>query len=158
MRKGYTLIEILISLTIISILFGIGYVSFRDFSRRQAIQGASKNIIGDLRLTQELALSGEKPSSLNCETSHSLNGYYFRVSVDGNSYSIEAFCTGGVVEKKTVNLAEGLSFSTTSPNPILFKVLGEGTNINGSYATITLNQENTENTVIVTVGKEGEIK
>ena len=61
-KSGFTLIEILVSMTIIGFLFSFGYASFRDFSRRQALAGVVKQVQGDLRLAQQKALSGEKPS------------------------------------------------------------------------------------------------
>ena len=51
-RNGYTLIEILVALTIIGLLFSFGYVSFRDYSRRQAVSDAVKTMQGDLRLAE----------------------------------------------------------------------------------------------------------
>ena len=38
-NAAYTLIEILVALTIVGLIFGIGYVNFRDFARRQALAG-----------------------------------------------------------------------------------------------------------------------
>ena len=45
--KGYTLIEILVGLAIIGLLFSFGFVSFRDYSRRQTLAGAVKEVQGD---------------------------------------------------------------------------------------------------------------
>jgi prepilin-type N-terminal cleavage/methylation domain len=45
--RAYTLIEVLVVLSIIGVLFGIGYVSYRDFSRRQELAGVAKNIQGE---------------------------------------------------------------------------------------------------------------
>ncbi|KKR39915.1 MAG: Pilin assembly protein [Candidatus Woesebacteria bacterium GW2011_GWB1_40_101] len=60
-KRGYTLIELLVAITILGIIFGAGYISFRDFSRRQALTAAVRTVSGDVRLTQEMALSGKKP-------------------------------------------------------------------------------------------------
>lgn len=158
-QGGYTLIEILVALTIIALLFGFGYASFRDFSRRQALAGVAKNLQGDLRVAQQLALSGEKPIDANCTGSNSLNGYLFNVSAGG--YTITASCSGGsVAATKNVSLPSGITVSALpSPNPILFKVLGQGTNIlAGQNATISLSQSGTSSSVSVTVGSGGEIQ
>lgn len=88
--SAYTLIEILVSLTIIGILFGIGYVSFRDFARRQSIAGAAKVLQGNFRLAQQQALSGQKPSG--CGT---LDGVRLRIN-STQSYAVEAVCNGAV--------------------------------------------------------------
>lgn len=153
MNKGYTLIEILVGITIIGLIFGFGYVSFREFSRRQALAGAVKEIKGDLRLAQALALSGDKPN----ECSTYLKGYNFRVA-DSSSYKIEASCGAVTYEDKTVNLPGNVSISTPTPNPILFKVLGQGTNIpQGTSATLTLTQTGTGITTTITISDGGEI-
>ncbi len=159
MKKGYTLVEILITLTIVGLIFGFGYVSFREFSQRQALTGAARSIRGDLRLAQEFALSGKKPSTVNCDSPNILNGYYFRRNSAAN-YTIEANCSGGSSAQeivKSVNIPAGIVLTSFSVNPLLFKVLGEGTNITGS-ATITITQTGTGNTRAVIVTQGGEIK
>lgn len=153
---GYTLIEILVSLTIVGLIFSIGYVNFRDFSRRQALAGVARAIKGDLRLAQEQALAGKKPTSASCNSPNQLNGFNFMV-VSAQSYRLEANCSGGVVTTKTVTLPTDISISTPSPNPITFKILGQGTNLSAD-ATLTLTQARTTNTTIITVTSGGEIK
>jgi Tfp pilus assembly protein FimT len=145
-----------VALTIISLIFGIGYVSFRDFSRRQALAGVARTIAGDLRLAQEQALSGKKPSAIFCNDPNRLNGYNFRVS-GAQGYVLEANCSGGNVETKSVSLPGDISISTPTPNPITFKILGQGTNVD-TIATITLTQAGTANTRTITVSSGGEIK
>lgn len=155
-KKGYTLIEILVALTIVGLIFGIGYVNFRDFSRRQALTGTARSVMGDLRLAQEQALAGKKPTLAACNSPNLLNGYDFRVT-GSSSYQLEANCSGGSVVTKSVTLPPGITSSTPSPNPITFKILGQGTNLTAE-ATITLTQTGSSNTRIVTVSPGGEIK
>ena len=155
-RRGYTLIEILVALTIIGLIFSFGYVSFREFSRRQALVGQVRSIQGDLRLAQGMALAGQKPDDANCNSPNLLGGYYFR-RISNTSYSIEADCTAGTSVIKSVNLPADITISSPSPNPILFKILGQGTNVSGS-ATITITQVSTGRTSVVTVTDGGEIK
>lgn len=151
--KGYTLIEILVGLTIISLLFGIGSVNFRDFSRREALNGVAKQIQGDLRLAQSAASSGQKPAS--CLTN--LDGYIFKI-YPTTEYKIEAKCGNNFYVNKDVFLPSGLSV-TLSPNPILFKVLGQGTDIPAvSEATITITQQGTNAQKVIQITSGGEIK
>lgn len=56
---GFTLVELLVSLVVISILVGLGYANFRKYSQKQALWAAARQIEGDLRLTQSYALSGK---------------------------------------------------------------------------------------------------
>lgn len=157
--RGYSLIEILVSMTIIGILFSVGYVSFRDFSRRQALAGVAKSLQGDIRLVQEQATAGKKPVDPKCTGMNLLDGYNFLVDAPLNSYSVEAKCTGGVVEIKKVVIPSDVNITNPSPNPVFFKSLGQGTNIpSGESATITLTQSATSNTTSVVITSSGEIK
>jgi len=161
-QKGYTLIEILVGLTIIGFLFSFGYVSFRDFSRRQAVAGQAKSIQGDLRLAQETALAGQKPDDPLCNPPAVLNSYGFRVTTP-TQYRIEANCSDVIdsyeIIVKEVNLSPDLALSTSSVNPIEFKVLGQGNNITaGTGVTLTLTQVATSNQTTITITSGGEIK
>jgi len=157
--KGYTLIEILVGLSILSLLFAIGYASYREFSRRQILIGTARTIRGDLRLAQELSLSGKKPGGCSV-----LDGYNFLV-VPPTGYEIRALC--GVttyLEKGGSLVGQGVTLSNLSPdltpsNTITFKTLGEGTNIPaGTSTTLTITQTTTGTTTDVVVTSGGEIK
>ena len=156
-NSAYTFIEILVALTIIGLIFGIGYVSFRDFSRRQALSGAARSIKGDLRLAQEQAISGQKPADIFCDSPNTLNGYYFN-RISATNYRLVATCSGGNVITKDVNIASDISISVNQ-NPVVFKVLAQGTNVpQATPAVITLTQAGTSNTATITITSTGEIK
>lgn len=157
LTSAYTFIEILVALTIVGLIFGIGYVSFRDFSRRQALQGTVRSIRGDLRLAQEQAISGQKPADIFCDSPNTLSGYYFDL-VSANNYRLVAQCSGGSVVSKDVTIASDISISV-SQDPIVFKVLGQGTDVpQATNAIITLTQSGTANTATITITSTGEIK
>lgn len=155
---GFTLVEVLISLTIIGLLFGFGFANFRDFSRRQQMTGVAKSIMGELRLVQGKASAGEKPAG--CGT-NILSTYSFYITSSSNPYSYQviANCSGGKsVTIKTEKLPSGISMTSTQ-NTISFKVLGQGTNIGaGQSVLITLTQTGTNNKSYITVTSGGEIK
>jgi prepilin-type N-terminal cleavage/methylation domain-containing protein len=161
--SAYTLIEILVGLTIVGLLFGVGYANFRSFSQRQVVVSAAKILQGDLRLTQELALSGQKPNDAKCNSPvNTLNGYNFTI-LSPSTYEIRASCSGGApgVVYKTVTLSSGVIFVSpfASPNPILFKVLGNGTNIpEGGNVVIKMTQTGTTNQTNITVSSGGQIQ
>lgn len=154
-KAGYTIIEVLVALSIAGMLFGSGFVSLREFSRRQAVTSAGRTLNGDLRQTQGYALIGKKPLGTICDTT-TLIGYDFYVS-SSTQYQIRARCTGGTVDVKTVDLESGVQISNPSPNPVVFNALGEGTNVSAS-TTITLSQLLTGNVITVTITQAGEIK
>lgn len=153
---GYTIIEILVALSIAGIIFVGGFASFRDFSRRQLLTSAQRTLKGDLRLTQGYALIGKKPEDAKCQDPNVLDAYGIFFN-NATEYIVRANCSGGSVDIKTISLPQDLEISIPNPNPIAFKVLGQGTNLSGAV-TLTLSQVSTGNlaTVIVTPG--GEIK
>ncbi len=155
-NNGYTLIEILVGLTIIGLIFGVGYVGFREFSRRQLLTSTARFIKSDLRLAQSKALAGEKPDSPNCQGSNLLNGYEFLV-INSNTYRINALCTGGSVEVKTKELNSNDLIISTGINPIIFKPLGHGTNIPNPSEIVSVTQISTGKIISVTVTQGGEI-
>ncbi|MBU0572260.1 prepilin-type N-terminal cleavage/methylation domain-containing protein [Patescibacteria group bacterium] len=153
--SGYTLIEILVGMSIIGLIFSFGYISYRDFARRQALVGSARRLKADLSLAQEQALSGKKPASVACSGEGSLNGYDFFVD-SATSYIIQANCIGGLVEDKAVEMTSEISL-TAVPNRFTFKVIGKGTSL-ADPAILTLTQTATGNTQVITVSPEGEIK
>ena len=155
---GYTLIEILVAITIVGLLFGVGYANFRGFSQRQAVLNAGKLIQGDLRLAQQMALGGQKPDNVMCDSPNTLNGYNFKV-YSTSEYKIEADCSGGSVATKEVTLSPDVLLSTPVPNPISFKVLGNGTNIPSSEnAILVLSQVGTGSSFTITLTSGGQIQ
>lgn len=160
---AFTLIEILVGLTIVGLLFGVGYANFRSFSQRQVVKDAAKNIQGDLRLAQGMAMAGQKPSDPACNAPlNTLNGYNFTI-ISSTSYEIRASCSGGAsgMANKVVILSSGATFASpfSSPNPILFKVLGNGTNIpQNQTVRIKMVQTGTTNESTVIISSGGQIQ
>ena len=159
---GYTLIEILVVITIISILFLTGFASYREFSRRQELVSAVRQVQGDLRQAQENAIASKKPAG--CGALDALDGYRF-VVIPANSYEIRWDCGGSTGLDRSVTLPAGITISglstpLTPPNAILFKTLGQGTNIPGATGStsFTLTQANYGKSATITVTAAGEIK
>lgn len=156
-KNGFTMIELLISISIMTIVFTIGFASYREFSRRQVLSGVAKELKSDLRTLQQLALTGQKPEDVSCVM---LDGYIFEIS-DPDTYRLSANCINGLgssveyLTKEVSLLNDSVSISATQ-NSIYFKVLGQGTDLD-STNIITLTQDNTGKTVSVNVGTAGEI-
>lgn len=157
-EKAYTIIELLIVITLVSIVFFIGYAGFRDFSRRQALNGVSKVIKSDLRLIQQFASSGQKPTTGIC---NKLDGYTFEI-LDNHQYTIRANCSNPTdvdILIKTVDIVNINRVVTFDPLPAImsvqFKVLGQGTNLVSNF-TIRLTHVS-GNIFDITVGKGGDV-
>lgn len=148
--RGFTLVELLVGISIVAVVFSVGIANYRDFSRRQELQGVTRKMVGDIRLAQQLSLNGEKPTA--CDR---LSGY--NINVTTNSYSIVAICDNGTTNYKTVDLSsQGLTLSATTAST-LFKTLGLGTNLT-SQNIITITSTNTGNIATVTIGAGGDIR
>lgn len=158
-QRGFTLIELLIVTGIIGIILGIGIAQYVRFNRLQILDQATQNLKSNLRFAQNLALSGEKPSSCQEEGQEKvLDGYRVRFFSGGGSedfYQIEPVCEGEAGEViRTFKLPQNIRFNPLpSPSQVLFKVLGQGTDL-GSELTITLQGFGAQKTVTITkVGK-----
>lgn len=156
-NSGYTLIELLVGLTIISIIFSIGFAGYRDFSRRQAVAGVAKSIQSDLRNAQQLALTGQKPTVdylNNSVTCTRLSGYSFS-RISATNYQIRAHCDNLALPTpiKNVVLSSDLSLSAGS---VKFKVLGQGTDLSAPIIFTVTHTAGTTGTVTVGIG--GDVK
>jgi prepilin-type N-terminal cleavage/methylation domain-containing protein len=162
-RAGFSLVEMLVVLSVVVLVFGgIGYAGMRDYSRRQRVVASYRTLVSDLRYAQKQAVSGVKPAG--CVGV--LDGYLFETAncTGGTcvSYTIKAKC-GGVLTSpvKLVDLPFQIVIvvSNVGGAGILFKSLGAGTNLTGD-ATITLTDNSLSPPATISVGvlKTGEIK
>jgi len=140
---GFTILELLIVIVTMTLLFGAGYANYREFQKREHLEGAARMIRGDLRLAQEMALAGRKPTEPAgnpCET-NDLGGYVFVRSSAYSagppkvaaSYEIYAVCpswgTNRVLVKGPVELPEDVDLLSFGSNRFTFLVLGKGTDL-----------------------------
>jgi prepilin-type N-terminal cleavage/methylation domain-containing protein len=147
--SGFTLIEMLVVITLTGILFGIGLTSYNTFNRNQILQQAAEQLRSDLRLAQNKALAGQKLDGYCIQNNETLKGY--RLLFDSaTEYSIRAICSNGDVPSsaiKTVNLdSKDISITSTidygaldTGKKVDFFVLARGVGLGDSDgATITL--------------------
>ncbi len=169
-NQGYTLVELLVVIAIIGILFTIGFNNFQDYTRQQQLIALQRSIRTDILTAQQGATSGTKPagcvnSSDSNDPNYRLNSYQFRVMPPA-TYEIEANClVNGALSTITVDTvtipvgATGFTISAPSVNPIIFKLLGQGTNIpTGGSTSIIITQTSTGNTRTITIGTNGNIQ
>ncbi len=163
-QRGYTLVEIMIGMTILSFLFIGGYTAYREFVRRQILTTATEDLKVNLNSARQKALGAERPGTGECY--NSFLGYSF--TFNGTSYTMAPDCDVGSPGAlspfvKTVSLPTSVSVSipvsdTASPNKILFKALGGGTDVTGTPAVITLTHTQSGNFKTITVTGAGVIK
>jgi prepilin-type N-terminal cleavage/methylation domain-containing protein len=129
--KAFTLIEILVSLAVISTITGLVLVNYNNFNQVERMRQAGRNLRNDMRSIQAKASSGAKPVGVTCTT---LVGY--QINFNTNSYNYQPVCTEGLVNPVvTVALPSGVEFY---PIPLSqkFDVLA-GTTANDAIVTVT---------------------
>lgn len=152
---GFTILEIIISLFIMIIIFSVAQANYRGFITDKNLDAARDRIVSDIRLAQQHAQAGKKPSGCTSE----LGGYFFNTNSSG--YEILADCGTLGVSVKTVQLdsfSEGLSLNN---GQMYFRTLGKGPVFPTAYPdslTLTLTQQTTGKTRTITVTVGGEIR
>lgn len=144
---GFTLIEILIAISIVALVGGLVLANYTRYNKNQQLKQAALTLKSNLRLAQSKATTGQKPR-LGCTE---LLGYQVTFS-SSSSYSTQAVCTEGPSgEAISVSLPTGIQFSSI-PNPITFGVLTRGI---ASDVTITLT--NTAKNYAISLSRSGDI-
>jgi Tfp pilus assembly protein FimT len=162
---GYTLLELLIVVSIMILVFMIGFTSYRDYQRRQELESAVRQVRSDLSLIQTYAITGRKPESPagNACLTQSLNGYAF-TRINSTSYKIEADCGSGarVIIRDNITMPNGIQITSISGTPsdtLVFHVLGRGVDrTTPGDTTITIRSIATSATALIVVTSSGEIK
>lgn len=143
---GFTLVELLIVISVTAIVTAIGIASYVDFNRAQIVNQAAKKIAQDLRMAQSLAANNQKPPS-GCGT---LNAYTFSINLDTRVYTITPVCTpaysGSEIKTGSVSgvSLSGLTFAQ-------FKVLRQGV-VMTDGSNLTVSGFNKEKVVVVEPG------
>lgn len=166
MRKncpGFSLIELLVSISVVAILSGIGLAAFSTFSRRQIVASATRQLLSDLRLAQSKADSNEK--TVDCEDADPdedlLLGYKVEVNSTDKQYQISPVCTSTPPPApiKTVSFSPVITVGIVSnPLTITFRTMRQGVESVGfanSKVAISLSAYGVTRTV--TVSQSGEI-
>ena len=122
MKKGYTLIELILVVSALMLISAFGIGRYNEFNERQNVQQAADSFISNLRLVQAKALAGDKPQG--CTT---LVGWTVEFAL--KSYTMYAECKPeGIIDstRVTVDLPGNVNL-TYSIGFITYYPLGRGT-------------------------------
>lgn len=89
-NAGFSLIELLITVSIISLLTGLTMVGYGTFNKKQTVKTSAYQLASDLRLAQQKAISGEKPAGSPGCTGDLLS---WKVFIRSDSYYLVASCS-----------------------------------------------------------------
>lgn len=116
---GFTLIEIMVGVSVILLLSGLFMAGYNRFNDRQKVQQAAATLIRNLQAVRTKAAFGTKPAG--CDT---LVGY--TVTFTAANYEASALCQTPVVSPVTTyNLPADVTFSPV-PGDITFYALNRG--------------------------------
>jgi len=152
-KQGFSLIELLVAVSITGVLFAGGLAAYKGIGARQLIKDAGASLQSSLRLYQQKALAGEKPQE--CAGDDKLLGYKVSYVNDEkkNSYLVEAVCELAKPAGLVISLPEGVEFkSAFVPEVIFFQVLSN--HVEGAQ-TITLTTTDGSTSYQVRVDQSG---
>jgi prepilin-type N-terminal cleavage/methylation domain-containing protein len=128
-HKGFTIIEILVVLSVIVILSSVGFASLLFYGRREAVNQAAQGLKSAVLTARFNAISAVRPSS-SCTV---LKGYKILIFTSDNSYSIHRVCDSGESGVYRNKLSPGFSFSSVPCSQIYFATLsGSASCVSGS--------------------------
>lgn len=147
---GFTVIEIIVVFAVIAVLSTIGVASFVNYNRIQTLQTGAADFTSTLNLARSRALSQAKPPEC---ASQVLNGYRVSISISGNSYILEAICSGFSYRIQSRNLPQNVIFQSSQPTSFFFPVIVGGVSGAGTVVLSSFGQ-----TKSITVDSIGGIK
>lgn len=153
-QKGFSLLEVMITVTIMALMFGIVTFNLLRTQNNTSAQSNLDKLVSDIRAQQGKAMTGATEGRTTTDS----YGIYFLsnqyVLFHGSSYNPND------TSNYTVNLPEDVEIqSTTLPgNTLIFSVLsGEIMGFFQSSNTITLRSVNTNQQTTVTLNRYGVI-
>ncbi len=162
-KSGYTLVELLVVVSIMGILMTAGISSYRKFSQKQILATAVRELKSNLRLASTNASVGYKGERCPCGLGGdgacgtvddpTISGWGATFAAD--QYSVYGKCTtGAAFASKVTKLPESVAINPLPPT-ILFKVLQQGTDRAGD---VVISLKGFGETPSVTVTTGGEIR
>lgn len=149
MQKGFTLIELMITLAVLMITLGLGVPSFVDWMKTNRINTDTGTVAGVLQLARSAAVSQQATISIRAGTVASpgnwANGAHIYTDTGSNGNAYDS-ATDTLIKNITTPL-KGITINSDDPNNIISfsssGLLNEGTGV-GRTITLCQNAEDTE--------------
>lgn len=152
MNRGLSLIEIILTLSLMMLLSWQGLIYYNKFNRKQQVKQSALNLVSVLKRAQNNALIGDSP----CTGTDSLSGY--RVVYDSaNQYHVVPVCNGvDDASSKTYTLNTATAFAALPASFMFNSLIGDITA--ATDVTITIHHTGDASlTRTVIVYKGGEV-
>jgi prepilin-type N-terminal cleavage/methylation domain-containing protein len=143
-QKGFTFIEIIIAIGIMSVLGAIIFAGFNNYRQVQTLQTSSDEVATMLNLAKSRAQSQIKPSACAGD----LNGYRVVIAAP-KSYELRVSCVGSgetAISEQSKQLPANVTFSNSSS---FFFLVRTGKTIPDSGETIAVNYAGKTKTITI---------
>lgn len=161
-EKGFTLIEVIVVVSVAAILTTVGIASFSSYNQTEKVKTASLELVNALNTAKARAQSQEKPSSCN-----PLNGYKVEFCYSGGcggattySYVLYAVCGANSVSVYNTKFPQGISIDTTNTtaNSFSFRTFTGAVEFGGvNPSVIKVKDTNSSLTKTINVYSDGRI-
>lgn len=128
-NSGFTLIEMMIVISIFVIMSTGAVINYRAFNQRQQALQSAKNLQEAFRLAQKKARVGDKPTG--CQT---LNGYLVTGTTSSTTITITADCTNQDYQVSTAQLIGNARLQSNVS--VTFRVISGGVVGSGTIRTV----------------------
>lgn len=121
-KAGFSLIELLVVFSLVTVISGVGFAAFVSYSRKQTIIQASGQVKEIVDSAKFNALSSVKPSS--CSSEDQLSGYKVIFCSNalcvtpGADYEASVVCGGSETVIKSGKLSDNITFSNDGVSDI----------------------------------------
>lgn len=130
--KGFSLVELMITLTIFGLMLGFGIPQFRRYGQTQALRGSAENLVQTIHLQRSRAMSTGQSVVLNFNTAATPPGW----TCISQGYS------------NSTRLPKGVQFDSANPTTL---TLGRDGRVSTSGTVVFVNRLGTRDTVSIQI-------
>ena len=129
--KGFSLVELMITLTIFGMLIGFGVPQYRRYHQTQALRGSAENLVQTIHLHRSRAMSTGQA-----------------VTVNFNTAAPAAWTCMSEGYSNVTRLPQGVSYASATPTTL---ILGRDGRVNTSGTIVFVNRLGVSDTVSIQI-------
>lgn len=122
-QQGYTLIECLVALVIISVVLGLAVPSFDQMLHKQALDAARMKLVSAIKMTRQEAVYRNRAVTLLQRNGDWSNGWTAMVDLDGNG----TLDTSDIVIRQQAGPEGDITLSGNTPVSNYIRYMPDGT-------------------------------
>ncbi len=147
-QKGFTIIELVLAMSIFGVLAGLVTINLLGAQRSSSLSGTVNTFIADLKSQQIKAMVGDTEGRGSTST--------YGLSIEPNQYVLYyGTYSAGLGANFTVEMPTGVQVSTDAPNDKIIFSLGSGEVSGLTNGTYTINFQDSSSQKEVTINKYG---